>query len=426
MGLAIVGLLSIVVYRKLPSYIYKRRQGFGLQRAVPLDLREVLGKAKFKEPGGATLNEARARIPGFVARTDELIRTARGHSRLSTDELIEALPELTAEWGDPQDTVVALQMLGLEGVDLFSSEQVNRGSDLLLGKAQPQKLFTSEDLLDARRRDKQPAPRTYEGWKKALSAFMDFTQKASPLTCSEQDAVDYKDHLIAKVSRNTAKVQLAYLSGLWTTLVEKNKKDKPLHIFKGLASSIEESTRDKALRAAKRKQNQTFEAMPIDEWTGSVYVPVFKILYYTGCRLAEAAALRGEDIHDDYISVEWHEDRSLKTANSVRDIPIHPKLVEVLNRFRGAKGYLWPALKTVHILDGVEIIRWGHNLARPCKKVTGLRPKDFRDRFATQLRSLDFNQVNIERLMGHAALTTNSTYGGKDWSKYVQMIHSVQ
>ena len=100
-----------MVYRKLPSYIYKRRQGFGLQRAVPSDLREVLGKAKFKEPGGETLNEARARVPGFVARTDELIRTARGHSRLSTDELLEALPELTAGWGDPQDVVVALELV---------------------------------------------------------------------------------------------------------------------------------------------------------------------------------------------------------------------------------------------------------------------------------------------------------------------------
>ena len=77
-----------MAYRKLPSYIYKRRQGFGLQRAVPSDLRDVLGKAKFKESGGETLNEARARVPGFVARTDELIRIARGQSRLSTDQLL--------------------------------------------------------------------------------------------------------------------------------------------------------------------------------------------------------------------------------------------------------------------------------------------------------------------------------------------------
>jgi len=416
-----------VVYRKLPSYIYKRRQGFGLQRAVPSDLRDVLGKAKFKEPGGATLNEARARVPGFVARTDELIRTARGQSRLSTDELMEALPELTADWGlEPHDVVVALQMLGLKGVDALSPKQVRRGADLVLGQAQPKRLYTAEDLLDARRRDKQPAARTYEGWKKALVSFMDFTKKASPLSCTEQDAVDYKDRLLDQVSRNTAKVQLAYLSGLWTTLLEKNKKENPTHIFKGLASSLEENIREKALRASQRKQNKLFQSAPIETWSGSMYVPVFKILYYTGCRLAEVAALRGEDIHDDYISVEWHEERSLKTANSVRDIPIHPKLAEILQRFRGTTGYLWPRLKTVKEVDGVEVIRWGHNLSKPCKLITGLKPKDFRDRFVTVLRSLDFNQINIERLTGHSALTTNSTYGGMDWPKYVQMIHSIQ
>lgn len=415
-----------MVYRKLPSYIYKRRQGFGLQRAVPSDLRAVLGKAKFKEPGGETLNEARARVPGFVARTDELIRTARGHSRLSTDELLEALPELTSDWGDPQDVVVALQMLGLKGVDALSPEQVRRGSEVVLGQAQPKRLYTAEDLLDARRRDKQPAARTYEGWKKALSAFMEFTKKASPLSCTEQDAVEYKDYLLEQVSRNTAKVQLAYLSGLWTTLVEKNKKENSIHIFKGLASSIVENTREKALKAAQQKQNKVFQPKPIETWSGSVYVPVFKILYYTGCRLAEVAALRGEDIHEDYISVEWQEERSLKTANSVRDIPIHPQLAATLQEFRGTTGYLWPRLKTVKQVDGVEVIRWGHNLSKPCRKITGLKPSDFRDRFATELRSLDFNQVNIERLMGHSALTTNSTYGGKDWSKYVQMIHSIR
>jgi len=393
---------------------------------VPSDLRDVLGKAKFKEPGGETLNEARARVPGFVARTDELIRTARGQSRLSTDELMEALPKLTADWGDPQDVVVALQMLGLKRVDALSAEQVRRGTEVVLGQAQPKRLYTAEDLLDARRRDKQPAARTYEGWKKALSAFMEYTNKVSPLSCTEQDAVGYKDHLLQLVSRNTAKVQLAYLSGLWTTLLEKNKKEKPMHIFKGLAASIEENTREKALRAAQRKQNRTFEPNPIETWSGSVYVPVFKILYYTGCRLAEVAALRGEDIHDDYISVEWHEERSLKTANSVRDIPVHPKLAAVLQRFLGTSGYLWPRLKTVKQVDGVEVIRWGHNLSKPCKQITGLKPKDFRDRFVTVLRSLDFNQINIERLTGHSALTTNSTYGGMDWPKYVQMIHSIQ
>jgi len=160
------------------------------------------------------------------------------------------------------------------------------------------------------------------------------------------------------------------LSGLWTTLVEKNKKDRSLHVLRGLASSIEENTRGKALKAAKWKQSQTFEARPLGEWTGSVYVPGFKILYCTGCRLAGGAALRGEDINDDYVSIGCHEESSLETANFVRDIPIHPRLDDTLNASRGVKGYLWPTLKSVSVLDEVAVIQWGHNLSKPYKKVT--------------------------------------------------------
>jgi integrase len=394
---------------------------------VPSDVREVIGKAKFKEPGGATQNEARARLPSFLSRTDELIRTARGQTRLTNDELIEVLPRLTQGWGVAnEDFAVALEMMGLEGVDALTQAQVRRGTALLTGKAMPNQLYTAEDLLAARSKDRQPAARTYEGWKKALAAFMEFTKKASLLTCTEQDAVAYKDHLLEKLGRNTVKAQLAYLSCLWTTLVEKNKKENAVHIFKGLASSVEETISDKAIKAARGKKNKILEPNPIDEWVGSDYVPLFKILYYTGCRIGEVSALRGEDVHDDFLSVEWHEERSLKTANSVRDIPIHPKLSAVIDSLRGTKGLLWPQLKTMKIVDGIEVVRWGHNLAKPCKKVTGLRPKDFRDRFATQLRTLDFNRVNIERLMGNSATTINSNYGGRDWSKYVQMIHSIQ
>ena len=66
-GLARVVRLSIVVYRKLPSSIDKHRPGFGLQCAVVRsDLRAVLGKARFKESGGATRHAASAWMPGFA------------------------------------------------------------------------------------------------------------------------------------------------------------------------------------------------------------------------------------------------------------------------------------------------------------------------------------------------------------------------
>lgn len=419
-------LAPVMAYRKLPSYICKGRRGFVLQRAVPTDIRDVIGKAKFKESGGSTLNEARARAPGFVTRTDELIRAARGTSQLSNDDLIELLPELTESWGDVEDTIVGLQMQALDRSSGITPELLERAIKLLRGQSEPRKLFTAADLLQARYRDRQPAARTYEGWKKALEGFLAFTGKSAPLACTRQDAIDYRDHLLGRLSRNTAKVQLAYLAGLWTTLANKKQDEGAVNIFKGVAGTIVESTKAKALRASSQKRNKTFDCIPIDEWQPSKYLPVFKMLYYTGCRVSEIAGLRFEDIHPDYISVEYREDRSVKTEHSVRSIPIHPKLKQTIAELGTGTGHIWPALKTTALVDGIEVIRWGHNLAKPCRKITGLSPKDFRDRFVDQLRLHDFNQENIKRLTGHSPTDTNSTYGGKNWAKYVQMIEAIE
>ena len=64
--------------------------------------------------------------------------------------------------------------------------------------------------------------------------------------------------------------------------------------------------------------------------------------------------------------------------------------------------------------------------SKPCKKIIGIRPKDFWNRFTTQLREHDFNQVNIQRLMGHLALDNNSTYGGNNWLRCVEMIAAIK
>ena len=414
-----------MAFRKLPNYITKGRASYVLQRGVPKDCRAKVGKNKWTEPGGNTLNEARARVPGFVSRTDAEIARARGQKVAAQELLIhsgpvagETAPDLAEavnpriserlEDGTPNPEYEAL-------VDLASAVQSGKARQLL----------TTEALLQARRLDREPAPRTFEGWVKALDGFMSFTDKSRPYECTRADAVAYKDHLITKMSRNSAKTQVAYLAGLWTTLVEKQGTGE--HIFKGLPQTLNQTTKQAALNAALAKRNKTFEpTTPFDKWEDTQHTVIFRLLYFTGCRLAEVAALRAQDIHDDHISVEWQDERGLKTANSVRDIPLHPSLIEVLKPYRKQKsGHLWPNLKTTSTVAGVEVIRWGHNLAKPCKRITGIRPKDFRDRFATRLRDEDFNDTTIRRLMGHSSIDVHSSYGGKNWDKFVQMINSL-
>ena len=409
----------------MPNYIVKARASYQLQRGVPSDCQDQVGKKKWKEPGGKTLSEARARVPEFIARTDVEIRRARGEQLTSEEQLLQLgqQPGLTpyelAERIAPQ-----VSDYSDDGTPNPAFEQIFTTAQLVQeGKASH--LLTTDGLLEARRLDRDPAPRTFEGWVNALEGFMAFTNKPRPFNCTKADAIAYKDFLLTRMSRNSAKTQLSFLSGLWTTLLDRQGGGD--HIFKGLPGALEETTKAKAQRAAESKRFKSFEPeTPWDEWEGTIYVPVFQMMYFTGCRLAEIAGLRAEDIHSDHISVEWTEERSLKTAHSVRDIPLHPLLRTVVDPLMELSGPIWPQLKTVSQVNGVMVTRWGHNLSKPCKRVTGLRPKDFRDRVITQLRSNGFNDTLIQRLSGHSAVSVNSSYGGADWDSYKRMIESLQ
>lgn len=72
-----------MVFRKVPSYVVKARSSYQLVRSVPRDLQEIVGKKNWREPGGKTLQEARARVNDFIARTDLEIRVLRGEQQLS-------------------------------------------------------------------------------------------------------------------------------------------------------------------------------------------------------------------------------------------------------------------------------------------------------------------------------------------------------
>lgn len=84
----------------MPNYIVKARASYQLQRGVPSDCQAQVGKKKWKEPGGKTLNEARARVPGFIARTDLEIRQARGEQLTLEERLIQQGPLAGVGAGD--------------------------------------------------------------------------------------------------------------------------------------------------------------------------------------------------------------------------------------------------------------------------------------------------------------------------------------
>jgi integrase len=281
------------------------------------------------------LIEARARLPGFLARTDREIAIARGQLLLTIKEQIDRLASTT-------------------------------------------------DLQDL---------------------FMQFCGVASPLSCTKSHAAAYRTQLLERVSPNTAKTTLNYLSGIWSILEE--VKPGSEHIFKGLAKRI------KVVKA-----DRDADVKPIESWTGSVYAPVFKILYYTGARLSEIAGLMADDLLDDRILIRPNAERSLKTSASEREIPLHPKLHELVDPLRSSTGFVWPQLQGSNGL-------WGHNLSKPCKVIAGVNPHGLRHRAATCLREMNFNEITVGKLLGHVPSTVTGNYGSVPWSRLVEAVQAL-
>jgi len=390
---------SLVAVPKIASYIYKARQSYVLQRSVPSDVRQVVGKATWKEGAGKTLIEARSRLPGFLARTDGEIAIARGELLLTIDEQIDRLP-LTVDLKAPD--MQELLLVGAEADTDLSKAQRERMVGVVKGELTPDPIYTARDLIAVATRLKQPARRTRASWCRELDLFMQFCGVGSPLSCTKKHSAAYRTQLLERLSPNTAKTTLNYLNGLWSVLEE--VKPGTEHIFRGLAKRI------KVVKKAREE-----EVRPVDEWDGSIYIPVFRVLYYTGARLSEISGLKASDLLEDRILIRPNEERSLKTGASQREIPIHRQLQETLAPLRDSIGFVWPQLQG-------NAGRWGHNLSTPCKKVTGVTPHGLRHRAVTRLREANFNEATIGKLLGHEPNSVTGGYGSVPWSRLVEAV----
>ena len=393
---------ALVAMPKIASHIYKARQSYVLQRAVPSGVRQVVCKATWKEGVGKTLNEARARLPAFLARTDKEIAIARGQLLLTVDEQIDRIP-LIADLDDPE--LQEMLQLGAEEDPELSQAQRERMIAVVKGELIPEPIYTASDLIAIATKLKQPAKRTRDSWSTQLDLFMQFCSVGSPLSCTKQNAAAYRTYLLERVSPNTAKTTLNYLSGLWSILEE--VKPGTDHIFRGLA---------KRIKVVKKRRIECVN--PIEQWSGSIYVPFFKVLYYTGARLSEVAGLMAEDVLEDRILIRSNPERSLKTSASERQIPIHAELVDIVAPLRSSQGFIWPQLQNS---DG----RWGHNLSKPCKTVTGVNPHALRHRAATSLREKNFNEATVGKLLGHEPSNVTGGYGSVPWQRLVDAVNSL-
>ena len=389
-----------MAFCKHPTYVRKARKGYQLQRGVPKDIQFIVGKSVWVESGGSTYREAHRRSPGFVARTDQEIALARGELRLSADELIDRVPK-EYDLRDPE--VRELLEEGASAaveLELLTPQQEARYLRVLRGEEAPRAHLSADELIKKAIDLKSPAQRTIECWQAAMKDFLSFASVVHPTAATRQQAIAYRSHLLEKLQPSTAKTRLAYLGGLWSVLHE-IRPDHP-HLFEGLNKRIK----------VERKRKVTLEIPDPDAWSGSqINLDIFRILYFTGARLSEIVGLRAEDILQDRILIRPSELRSLKTASSEREIPIHTRLKETVSRYRSESGYLWLSKYS----EGQR--RWGLNLSMPARKMFSASPKALRHRAATAVRTGGMNEAVVVALLGHTPNAISMEYGTVPWNE---------
>lgn len=139
-----------------------------------------------------------------------------------------------------------------------------------------------------------------------------------------------------------------------------------------------------------------------------------RIMAFTGCRMGEAARLERRDIRQ--VDGLWvfdinsdHPEKQVKTANSLRLIPVHPRLIELgLLDFvsSSAEGFLFP--RRIRYTDdpkrspvdllSKQLSRWLRKAGVEDKKK---QVQSFRETMATKLKDLGTPEYQIAEILGH-------------------------
>lgn len=153
------------------------------------------------------------------------------------------------------------------------------------------------------------------------------------------------------------------------------------------------------------------------------WLPAIALL--SGARQAELAQLRLMDLAQDPESGVWHFDigRNVKTATSVRKVPVHPELIRMgLLRYRGtmAKGGtdqqapLWPHVESDG--SGRQAGPWSKWFNRHLRTKAGVTDRrkvfhSFRHSFKRMARDAGLSEEMHDALTGHAGGGVGRTYG---------------
>lgn len=220
-----------------------------------------------------------------------------------------------------------------------------------------------DDIFKGWKRQRGSNPKTVRSFEQVFEAFKALCPTSDATLVRKADAVTFRDKVIdlGKVKPATLSKQIGFLRSAFQCAVDDDKIQ--VNPFAGVkvrvpttASSekprLPFSTKELTKIFSSRIYQSGFEPRP-SLGQACHWLPLLAL--FTGARLEELAQLETSDIqhHLDcgsYICIRRAVDRSKRTKNlnSVRNFPVHPKLVQLgfINYVASCKpGRLFPALR---------------------------------------------------------------------------------
>jgi integrase len=409
---------------KLPRYVFRRANGsFRYKRNVPLHLRALIGKATLYRQLGDSYKEAMQNLPLVHARIEAMLegekeKSARERSiEIIRDALGDEVADMVMANAVPEYSEIedALNELGkaLHKQKLPSEivEQVYSGK-------LKQEVITLETVLKGYVAYKSDTPKAEKEITQRVERLRKDMQHiygnqklryVSLSDISRQDANDLRDHLLSRVSANSAVRMLGVVRTAINHAIVEHSLNIP-NVFTNL--------RIKGAGASKLDRLPLSDTQIVN--LGPAYSnditawALFVCLRDTGCRVSEIAGLRVKDCDTDkeclIISpTPW---RTLKTNNSQRSVPLSPEAIKALDEVSQGKDPEAP------LFPQYAKERGGDNCSAMLMKrlrtiITDkkLTMHSLRHRMKDKLRNTGCPEAISMAILGHGSNTVAANYG---------------
>lgn len=167
------------------------------------------------------------------------------------------------------------------------------------------------------------------------------------------------------------------------------------------------------------------------------YYAVLNVLYYTGLRIGELAALTLDDIKDDYLIVNKNYIRvkgvdyiqSPKNANSVRKVVLDQQTKELIKKYIS----IYKPKNVLFKLNGSYLNQQGlRRVLKTLAKETNLdekydlHPHALRHSHSSNLRKLGFDEFVISKRLGNTPQVSASTYIHSELSEQYDVVKKIR